>query len=80
MSYRELAQNSNKAICLHCGKRVSKKGLEDHVKANHKLELADGEADWGTPCQNCDELPTVHPTNLCGPCCFGEAETAGGNW
>jgi len=40
----------------------------------------DGEADWLTPCQNCGEVPTVHPTALCGPCCFGEAATAGGNW
>jgi len=42
--------------------------------------LADGDKDWDTPCQNCGQVPTVHPTGLCGPCCFGEAETAGGNW
>ena len=41
---------------------------------------ADGDKDWGTPCTVCGATPTVHPTELCGPCCFGEAETAGGNW
>lgn len=33
-----------------------------------------------TPCIVCGQTPTVHPTELCGPCCFGEAATAGGNW
>ncbi len=42
--------------------------------------LANGDKNWHAPCQNCGELPTVHPTELCGPCCFGEADTAGGNW
>lgn len=36
--------------------------------------------DWDTPCQVCGEKPTVTGTELCGPCCFGEAETLGGNW
>lgn len=31
-------------------------------------------------CEVCGELPTVENTGLCGPCCFGEASTAGGNW
>ena len=43
-------------------------------------ELKDGDKDWNDKCINCGETPTVHPTNLCGPCCFGEAETFGGNW
>lgn len=42
--------------------------------------LNDGDKDWQTKCENCGETPTVHPTKLCGPCCFGEADTAGGNW
>ncbi len=32
------------------------------------------------PCMNCDQKPTVGDTGLCGPCCFGEASTVGGNW
>lgn len=47
---------------------------------NNYTPLHDGDKDHDTPCVNCDELPTVHPTQLCGPCCFGEADTAGGNW
>ena len=49
-------------------------------REKHADKLADGDKDWDTPCQNCGQLPTVHPTALCGPCCFGEAATAGGNW
>lgn len=44
------------------------------------MPLGDGDKDWETPCCVCGETPTVHPLELCGPCCFGEAETAGGNW
>lgn len=36
MSYKELPPNSTKTLCPYCGKRVSKKGLDDHMKANHK--------------------------------------------
>ncbi len=49
-------------------------------RAKRANALQNGDKDWDTPCQNCGQLPTVHPTALCGPCCFGEAETAGGNW
>jgi len=38
------------------------------------------EPNWDIPCMNCDSTPTVGDTELCGPCCFGEADTAGGNW
>lgn len=46
----------------------------------YKRAVQDGDKDWETPCSNCGEVPTVVPTSLCGPCCFGEADTAGGNW
>ena len=49
-------------------------------KKQKKVGLQDGDADWGRPCENCEEVPTLHPTGLCGPCCTGEADTAGGNW
>ncbi|HBB9120185.1 hypothetical protein HW877_14695 [Serratia marcescens] len=42
--------------------------------------LFNGAKNWRVGCDNCGQKPTVHPTGLCGPCCFGEAETAGGNW
>lgn len=31
-------------------------------------------------CMNCGATPTVGILELCGPCVFGEADTAGGNW
>lgn len=36
--------------------------------------------DWTKGCENCGERPIVPLTGLCGPCTWGEAETAGGNW
>lgn len=36
--------------------------------------------DWSKPCMNCQDTPVVPLTGMCGPCTFGEAETAGGNW
>lgn len=39
------------------------------------------EKDWGGDgCENCGAQPTVVATGMCGPCTFGEADTAGGNW
>lgn len=55
--------------CTDCGLPVAK-----------RPKLQDGDPDWDTACTTCEERPTVHPTELCGPCCFGEADTAGGNW
>jgi hypothetical protein len=37
-------------------------------------------ADWSRNCPNCGQTPVVEETGLCGPCTFGEAETADGNW
>lgn len=45
------------------------------------MEFGDEDSkDWETPCCVCAALPTVAGTDLCGPCCFGEADTVGGNW
>ena len=41
---------------------------------------ADTTPDWGSQCEVCDAVPTVPLTGLCGPCTFGEASTANGNW
>jgi len=43
-------------------------------------DVEDTEPDWTTPCENCGAVPTVPSTGLCGPCTWGEADTAGGNW
>lgn len=56
--------------------KLKSKPKQANVKQS---KLKDGDKDWTTPCQNCGQLPTVHPNNLCGPCCWGDASTAGGN-
>jgi len=38
------------------------------------------EPDWTKKCINCDATPILPITGMCGPCTFGEADTAGGNW
>jgi hypothetical protein len=57
-----------------------KRGSYKEAKSIQHKKLRDGEPDWNDECIVCGESPTVHPTNLCGPCCFGEADTYGGNW
>ena len=36
--------------------------------------------DYQRPCVVCNAVPTVGTIELCGPCCFGEADTVDGNW
>lgn len=44
-----------------------------------EVSSADNEPDWSQQC-DCGATP-VHPiSGMCGPCTFGEAATAGGNW
>lgn len=50
------------------GKRSGKGGRRD-----------DG-PDYTTKCIVCGAVPVVPATGMCGPCTFGEASTAGGNW
>lgn len=40
----------------------------------------DNEPDWSNKCENCGATPIVPATGMCGPCTFGEADTADGNW
>lgn len=49
--------------------------------ANRKKEVASASSgQWGT-CDSCENEDVIVPeVGLCGPCCFGEAATAGGNW
>lgn len=70
--------------CIECG-------IEDQGNPNEFVwieyplckeaqELDPFKADWSRSCENCGEKPVVNQTGLCGPCTFGEAETANGNW
>lgn len=38
------------------------------------------EPDWSKDCIVCGSRPVVKATDMCGPCTFGEAATAGGEW
>ena len=38
------------------------------------------EPDWDHECEVCGATPVVPLTGMCGPCTFGEADTAFGNW
>lgn len=44
------------------------------------FRMKEGDKDYESSCESCGAKPTVFPTNLCGPCCFGDASTVGGNW
>ncbi|WP_041544594.1 MULTISPECIES: hypothetical protein [Chelativorans] len=35
---------------------------------------------WNRKCEVCGEKPVVRATELCGPCTWGEADTANGAW
>ena len=43
-------------------------------------KLGDTKPDWSRKCESCGAVPIVPATGMCGPCTFGEADTAGGNW
>ena len=76
-----------------CGKYFTEQGLADHQRdMNHKNDTKpfrnvpkhtfdpENDPDWTSKCEVCDATP-VHPmTGMCGPCTFGEADTAAGNW
>jgi hypothetical protein len=50
------------------------------LKENAKKHEEDMEPDWKGKCEVCGASPIVPLTGMCGPCTFGDAETAGGNW
>ncbi len=49
-------------------------------KKGKKGRPEDTKPDWTGKCLLCGESPIVPLTGMCGPCTFGEADTAGGNW
>ena len=65
-------------------KTVRRLGLEPDDETHEPTETTAAhptcEPDWNTPCEVCGAVPTVAGIGMCGPCTFGEAETAGGNW
>ena len=57
------------------GRCVAESGPEDTTH-----DQFDTAPNWEATCTNCGDTPTVGALELCGPCCWGEAETRGGNW
>lgn len=81
------AQGNHK--CFVCGKWDDDGGCDNPGRCRAEEESRSREAkveekanlpDWSKQCTNCEAKPVVPATGLCGPCTFGEAETAGGNW
>jgi hypothetical protein len=65
------------------GKRGScreAKSIQHKKRFRVKKKEPNTKPDWGHNCMVCDETPILPVTGMCGPCTFGEAETAGGNW
>jgi len=58
--------------CTHCGESLE----ED--RSNVCLTCV--APDYERECDNCGATPILPMTGMCGPCTFGEAETADGNW
>lgn len=56
------------------------KSLEKEMKAYEKIKAKEEGKIYGK-CESCsNETVLVEQVMLCGPCCFGEAETCSGNW
>lgn len=57
------------------------KKLEEIQKKNDiKIASEDEDKEFGE-CKSCGfETVLVAEIGLCGPCCFGEADTINGNW
>lgn len=52
----------------------------DYLAAQYHKDRDNTAPDWSRECVNCGQTPIVPMTGMCGPCTFGEADTAGGNW
>jgi hypothetical protein len=61
-------------------KRAKKLQAERRAKIAPEVPAELVEPDWAATCENCGATPVLPMTGMCGPCTFGEAETAGGNW
>lgn len=58
----------------------SKKSLEREIETIGKKRAKEKGKMWGE-CESCEEKTVLVKENgLCGPCCFGEAETYNGNF
>lgn len=68
----------NLAIRMSRGEK--QKDLEIEIETVGKKRAKEKGKVWGK-CESCGQKTVlVKEVVLCGPCCFGEAETFNGNW
>jgi hypothetical protein len=83
LEFRELERVRNMKMTemiekLNSGMTVKK--LEAIIKANELKKAKEPGKRYGK-CESCEAKTVLEAkTGLCGPCCFGEADTANGNW
>ena len=65
--------------CINCSKGFTRDKGDDTTNVCPKCAERLYRKVW-EPCQVCGEMPIVSGTGMCGPCTWGEAETAGGTW
>jgi len=85
MSKIHLPGNDGRSLCGAQTKRIARPPVTPTCIAcqnGGKAPVFDesSEPNWEGKCEVCGQGPTVKETGLCGPCTFGEADTAGGNW
>jgi len=57
-----------------------KKLEKEQTKYAKRVAATDPDKDFGE-CESCGmDTVLVPEVGLCGPCCFGEADTINGNW
>ena len=59
---------------------VGCRGCQKQLGIPWTPEPKEVDPDWKHSCIVCGNTPVLPITDMCGPCTFGEAETAGGNW
>lgn len=60
-------------------KQRRQKGVIDDTRTAEAVAV-ESQPDWDGRCEVCGASPVVPESGMCGPCTFGEADTAGGNW
>jgi hypothetical protein len=82
-------RTSHFADCPAAAKHRRKKPMARDVRPATKQDVerelarpapADCDPDWTRKCESCGASPVMPATGMCGPCTFGEANTAGGEW
>jgi len=75
---------SNKHSIINIAKRLnageSQESIEKEIEVVGKQRAKGKNKAWGE-CDSCEQTTVlVADVGLCGPCCFGEAETYNGNF